>query len=97
MAEDLKDCPFCGRDKPVTIKRSNLAWAECQRCGACGPSSIYTDKAVTGWNKRHAEGNAVPSIIQAFAIPMILAALGAWATFLSVCGLIELYRAVNGR
>ncbi|MBQ8697391.1 MAG: Lar family restriction alleviation protein [Schwartzia sp.] len=57
MNEELKPCPFCGRDCSVHIDKyqCNGEWwhfAECEECMAKGPVGKTEQDAADAWNER---------------------------------------------
>jgi transcription elongation factor Elf1 len=60
MAEQLKDCPFCGSDN-VVVHYSNTAFVKCNNCGAQGgkypkdgkvAEHIDRENAIKAWENR---------------------------------------------
>ena len=60
MTEPLKPCPFCGRKKGLSVKRTeinkefNVAkyHVKCPNCYTQGPDDYNAVKCVEAWNKR---------------------------------------------
>lgn len=49
-------CPFCGHVSPHTIRWTFVAWVECPKCHASGPTTSRSDKdplqrALDLWNE----------------------------------------------
>lgn len=61
-----KPCPFCGDTRDVAIEEikmifdpPNLLVAECQCCGAQGPTAITRGAALVLWDERRAPSETV--------------------------------------
>ena len=62
METELKSCPFCGDNNLRIIKDFSFAedlslkitecLVSCLNCGASGPSIVFVENAIEGWNKR---------------------------------------------
>lgn len=56
MTDEGAPCPFCGRVSPHTIRWTYVAWVECPKCHACGPTTSRGDqdplqRALDLWNE----------------------------------------------
>lgn len=51
MAEELKDCPFCG-GKASNERNMDYDWVECSSCDAQTDYNVNKDKAIQNWNNR---------------------------------------------
>ena len=58
MKDELKACPFCGRDEPKAKSEPRVDYHKkyvlCERCQCQGPSSLQMGTAITAWNTRNA-------------------------------------------
>ena len=49
--EELKPCPFCGKEK-ITIEERWQYFGYCVNCGCEGPNAPTKRQAISAWNKR---------------------------------------------
>jgi hypothetical protein len=48
--QEMKPCPFCGKDEPVKKEDKGFHYFQCERCEARGPRTIKEPFAVKLWN-----------------------------------------------
>lgn len=52
MSNELKPCPFCGFQHPITIESGGRVYVECPLCGAETSSRETEEEAIEAWNTR---------------------------------------------
>ncbi len=53
---ELKPCPFCGYTQIIVVSGAvDCFYAQCEYCGAEGPSNCSEDNVLIEWNRRHNE------------------------------------------
>ena len=54
MEQEIKSCPFCGREAKVKLMDNgcDYYWVECQECGCSMRGDHDSNKAVEDWNDR---------------------------------------------